>query len=474
MLSALQSSRRPDSSESASLGPSSTLGNVSLGFRSRFEMLFYPENSPLSDQDFHTKQEDIQACPRGKVDEGTGNEMVNLWQLRELSLSNGGLLSADLRKRAWPTLLACHEQVFPELAQQDDYVAPRRVQPDPGNIRSLQHDVSRTIWNVQDCLVASRQHRQIQNEKMDRFLEEQRQQSQKKVTFAPSLVQASPKPHTPAPKAPETPPVVIATSSPASGARAHQDDTTSVLSHDDSATGLFDDSSWSVRTHETAFTLSSRVIRWRKASSQEQKILYNVISSVLQTGPPIHGNDEVYFHYNGLQDLTALLLINLESPSLTSIVLEKLARWHLRDALRPDRSHIEIVLECCFMPLLESVDSGLYNHLVNKGLTLPSFATQWIACWFAQDIPDAPMASRFLDAFIVGHALLPLYVAVAFVASHREWIWSECENLSSLYATLRGIPFRALTHGLDLQHEEDVQQGMMRVERILETALLYM
>lgn len=137
-------------------------------------------------------------------------------------------------------------------------------------------------------------------------------------------------------------------------------------------------------------------------------------------------------------------MINLESPSLTSLVLTKLAGSHLRDALRKDRIVIDTAIAHAFMPLLERADPELYQHLRRHGMTLPAFCRQWISCWFAQDVPDVEVASRLLDAFLVGHPLLPLYASVALLIDARSQILQCTSHLSTLYSLLRGLPVQLL------------------------------
>jgi Rab-GTPase-TBC domain len=158
-------------------------------------------------------------------------------------------------------------------------------------------------------------------------------------------------------------------------------------------------------------------------------------------------------------------MINLESPSLTSLVLTKLASSHLRDALRKDRIMIDTALAHAFMPLLESVDWELFMHLQRHGMTLPTFCRQWVACWFSQDVPDVDVASRLLDAFLVGHPLLPLYASVALLTSLRTQILQCNSHLSTLYSLLRGLPVQNL-------YEEESR--MFKAENVLATALNYM
>jgi hypothetical protein len=133
--------------------------------------------------------------------------------------------------------------------------------------------------------------------------------------------------------------------------------------------------------------------------------------------------------------------------------------------MRKDRIMIDTALAHSFMPLLESVDPELYLHLQRHGMALPTFCRQWIACWFSQDVPDVEVASRLLDAFLVGHPLLPLYASVALMTSLRTQILSSGSRLSTLYSLLRGLPVQNL-------FEEDCR--MFKAENIVATALGYM
>ena len=70
-------------------------------------------------------------------------------------------------------------------------------------------------------------------------------------------------------------------------------------------------------------SLNSRRVRWRKAGKQEQTIVTNVVSSCLRTAAPesVAFEDDRFHYFTGLHDLTALIMVNLESPSLSSLVL---------------------------------------------------------------------------------------------------------------------------------------------------------
>ena len=77
------------------------------------------------------KADEIQRCLAGTAN---GDEsLVDLWHLRTLSLSTGGLLNSTLRKRSWPKLLGIDETIL-----LNNSAAPSSsVMANSGNIRSL-------------------------------------------------------------------------------------------------------------------------------------------------------------------------------------------------------------------------------------------------------------------------------------------------------------------------------------------------
>jgi hypothetical protein len=152
------------------------------------------------------------------------------------------------------------------------------------------------------------------------------------------------------------------------------------------------------------------------------------------------------------------------------MVLNRLAEGHLRDSMRstpyPDRLIAEIAIAHVFMPLLESVDSKLYDHLYAAGIILPTFARQWIMCWFAQDVPNVQVASRIMDVLMASHPLMPVYMAVAILTVNRSRIFSAQHQLSALYGTMRNLPMHNLASA-----DGD---SLMHAEEVIETAVSYM
>ena len=115
--------------------------------------------------------------------------------------------------------------------------------------------------------------------------------------------------------------------------------------------------------------------------------------------------------------------------------------------MRKERTVIESALELTFFPILKCVDPALCNHLVRKlGLRcMPDFLVKSVSNWFATDITDMVVASRLIDAFLVSHASMPLYFAVALLTCHRQQIL-ECENLDQLLVSIQSLPLFSLDH----------------------------
>jgi hypothetical protein len=294
----------------------STASLFSAGFKTQFEWLFSPSSALeskhqlLSVEEWKAKEELIRATLAGDED-GT----VDLWKLRELALSPGGLLTSFLRKQAWPKLLSCHEQVLAAAA--NTLPISNLIIPTSEDMRALKHDVSKTIWSVEQHIIASREQEHLVDEKMEHYLSFHKQRSTR-VRFAPQTrdivneVGSSTPPsvaqiesadsHSPTSSGegnetemmvPETIETIslkvealeAAVRAASSGfsvdvATGLPGDVDSLLSIDEESIGGYCPSETTLSTN---FTMSSRVVRWRKATVAEQKILYNVILSVLRT-----------------------------------------------------------------------------------------------------------------------------------------------------------------------------------------------
>lgn len=234
---------------------------------------FWPRRSgggsdALMMQSYHNKEQEILACLQGT--NNNNDNTISLWHLRQLALSPGGLLDPSLRKRAWPILTGCHEDV---AAAHTRRPIQRPAVVSSSDRQAVRRDVKHTVWDIaehfapqQDGSLPDRSSIRRVCFSLDETVEEDDDDP------LPAIVPS----HT------------------------ADSDTGGGAPHNDS-------------THNSSFTSSCRRrTRWRKASRHEQKIVANVVTNVLRTGRR---------YFSGLHNLTALLLLNLESPSLTSLLL---------------------------------------------------------------------------------------------------------------------------------------------------------
>lgn len=133
----------------------------------------------------------------------------------------------------------------------------------------------------------------------------------------------------------------------------------------------------------------------------QQEQLATILISTLSDDSKLH-------YYQGLHDIAGVLLHTLQDAHHASAIMKRLARVHLRDAMREDLTSLVNFLNATLMPLVESVDSELHDFLYQSGLECSNAILPWVLSWFSHDIHDEQVASRLMDAFLSAHALFPL------------------------------------------------------------------
>jgi hypothetical protein len=252
----------------------------------------------LSDSEWDEKYTVIDLCLRGNDD-----DMIDLWQLRELSLSPGGLLDPSLRKRAWPLLTQAMTMTPTTVGRKN---GPTTVNISQKDLLLLKRDVKRTVWNVKE-------HFQPQQPKLT-----ESDTKSRRVKFATD-------------GANEDDEHLVLTSSSNSLDEDVEEASPTTMSPLLWSTKLPDNEQqsvgWSQYSEDGSrgsFSSNSRRHRLkRKVSKQEQRIVTNVITSCLRTVPPTSEafEDDRFHYYTGLHDLAALITVNLESLSLSSLLL---------------------------------------------------------------------------------------------------------------------------------------------------------
>jgi hypothetical protein len=156
----------------------------------------------------------------------------------------------------------------------------------------------------------------------------------------------------------------------------------------------------------------------------------------------------------------------------------KLTMYHLRDAFRNDSTVLETAVTVIFFPLLYSIDSDLYHHLVGGEVVvdgggdsnmkvLTSCIVSWISNWFATDITDITAISRLIDVFLVSHPTTPIYCAIALLIYYRDVI----VLLPNIHDMVHCVPLFQLDK---CNADNDTNSSLEAIEQIISMTLIYM
>ncbi len=201
---------------------------------------------------------------------------------------------------------------------------------------------------------------------------------------------------------------------------------------------------------------------------KERKLLIQIASSAFYLIEQKGGAVSKLSCYPGMQDLIAILLLHLESPSLASLLFRQIIESHLAmfcieyeeeevkmgiqrsngeasfhsciddyDSEETEEEDDESVSKCSqrdnlnsswdllslsFFPVLKLVDEELYSSLTANGLlnnrifVFAEVLEKWISSWFCsqEDLP-LEVVSRIIDFFLASHPSMPLYLSIAIV-----------------------------------------------------------
>jgi hypothetical protein len=192
---------------------------------------------------------------------------------------------------------------------------------------------------VEEHLAVSRKVRQLEDEKFRAVLEEHKRKNAKRVSFAPGIrfntEEVVGKILSPVKEEELDTPTSVATTSTESTDEEEDELQEEKTEQEEDAASIDERSfrssgsvaslgSWcTTGTYGTCGSTVSNRLQFRRSSPLDREILFNVVSSMLRT--PYQESDlfedDRYRYYAGLQDVTALLVINLESPSLASWIL---------------------------------------------------------------------------------------------------------------------------------------------------------
>jgi len=317
---------------------------------------------PTPDNKYKTdKIRKIKACLQKKE--------VDLWLLRELSLSKGGLINADLRRKSWHKLLGINRvdmdnTLFSAFGQISSFHNGRVTDDD---LDLVERDVGRSVFF--------------------RYWD-----------------------------------------SPKRTAKAPQSDDDESLESDFENT--FQSTYQNDFQNKNSNIVSARDILENPENiskpEQEQMLLRLITSAIAGTSAPTSSIPEkqsmslIQTHlryYQGFHDIASVVLLNLpNNPQQASAILRSIAKSHLTDAMQDDFSKVTNLLEIVFYPLLQCFDEELHDFLVLCELS-PSVFLTWIVTLFAHQVHNPETASRFMDCFIASHHLMPLYLSMAVMVN---------------------------------------------------------
>mmetsp|Transcript_23720 Transcript_23720/g.27000 ORF Transcript_23720/g.27000 Transcript_23720/m.27000 type:complete len:843 (+) Transcript_23720:113-2641(+) len=359
-----------------------------------------------------------------KIKSLLGEPDVDLWQLREFALSDGGLVNDTIRKRAWPKLVGLSD--FYEQNRSTSLIGPtssslpprhptedsgrqkkskyprmfsdRTIIQDtlnvvPGSLdfiesstssevpvcldaHQIERDVSRCTWHLLTGNQRSRR-RQMNNKHRKKVASSLR----KKQTRLGNLINLT----------------IL---------RTYEDDESRLRYYQG--------------YHDVA----------------------SIFMSALGGGGPSSGETDCSKSISGIAASMGL--------DLPSSVLAQVSTSHFRDAMRPSFLQLQTTIRLLVMPLICHFDREVHDFLYMCEME-PFFALSWIITWFSHDIRDTALAKRLFDAFLVSHPLLPLYVAVAMVChpnNREEILMTECD-FAPVHSTLSNLPRNSSLVGWD-------------------------
>jgi len=443
---------------------------------------------------------------------------VDLWRLRELALTDGGLLNHTVRRRAWPKLLGVDRS---RVGGNDRIGAgaetESRVPPVPAPTRvdldQIARDVERSIWHFPGGHAQRKRIKQLRSY-CSRLVATTprsiRRSSRRCLSYGDAPVgmfQNSPVPYMDEATECGTASSLTATGSTmgrsiaigsqAGGSIHVTAQKTDMIDHDRPMTlSFFDEATVSSAADTTSSYGTGRVTPSQTNSngncnanngndddnsskSIDNGLCPSLAPSASSPTPPRkrcdlrrrqkrlgriiantiwnpdgHG-EQVLHYYQGYHDVAAVLSRVLEDAPLTVACLSVISRSHFGDAMKKDFSDLMSCMRLSIFPLVDVLDPELHDFLFDSGVE-PFFALSWVITWFAHEVRDVSVAGRLFDVFISSHPAFPLYMSVAMILHpiHRKKILETECDFAEVHNVLCGLP-RSVKGSQTSQDEKD-------------------
>jgi len=332
---------------------------------------------------------------------------TNLWNLRELALSRGGLLRKSLRAKAWPKLLG--------LSCTD-------IRRD--NARRLEFKRQLILFGTNDngasgYLVNGEQQLDVIEKDVYRcsFIRKKRLCDEESLNM-------------------------------------------SVLAQSPLRRKVYSQASSSCNNNNNANTTSSVLEEssWFLPDDDDTILLTSVIVDVIRDYHVQDDDDGQLHYYQGFHNIAAIVLMNVKNASLATCILQRIVSLFFRDAMRSDFSDLKEATKILF-PLLKIVDREIFHFLLDAEME-PSVVTSYLITWFSHEIKNEQVISRLFDCMIASHPLFPMYIFTAILidSRHRDDILSSGCDFASVHMAISSAIKSMNVSEKDFDTVEDIIQ----------------
>eukprot|EP00804_Cyclotella_cryptica_P012189 CCRYP_009876-RA/>CCRYP_009876-RA protein AED:0.05 eAED:0.05 QI:245/1/1/1/1/1/4/142/837 len=327
--------------------------------------------------------------------------VVDLWKLREMALTEGGLVNDSLRKLAWPKLVGVSPDLNTPSPTVSQSVPPASEVSIPPSLDSeqIERDVSRVTWHLLTGNQRSRNF-QMKNKHRKRIGTLLKKKQRRLGDFLN---------------------LVLVQSYGDLGEReggGEEDRLRYYQGYHDIAS-IFLSALGGATSVETTLPIEGGSGKARYSSHS-----YSSRDSTVST-------DVQKAH-------TAAASMGL---TLACQVLLQVSHSHYRDAMRANFQQLNAALRLIIMPLTAAFDAEVHSHLFDCEME-PFFALSWIITWFAHDVRDTSLVKRLFDFFIASHPLMSIYMSVAMMIhplNRIEILGTDCD-FACVHNALADLP----------------------------------
>mmetsp|Transcript_15250 Transcript_15250/g.29297 ORF Transcript_15250/g.29297 Transcript_15250/m.29297 type:complete len:843 (+) Transcript_15250:676-3204(+) len=362
--------------------------------------------------------------------------VVDLWTLREMALTEGGLVNDSLRKLAWPKLVGVNNEASHDHSASSSSLSqpvPPTDQIDPPNsldAEQITRDVSRVTWHL---LTGNQRSRNFQmKNKHRKRVQTLLKKKQKRLGDFLNLVL--------------------------------------VQSYGDVEDMEGNDR---LRYYQGFHDVASIVLMaLGGASTVEMTIPVNLNVSFYHEEEgrknsceesKEDGADEAPNSARRVEEAhKAAASMGL---TLACQVLLQLTQSHLRDAMRANFQQLNAALRLIIMPLTAAFDPEVHSHLYDCEME-PFFALSWIITWFSHDVRDTAIVKRLFDFFLVSHPMMSIYMSVAMMIhplNRIEVLGTDCD-FACVHHALADLPKNSSNVGWKYTPNDEGSSGYVSGE----------